>query len=204
MPLAFSLCVCFANAQTSSFSAWALSSDSPPASPVPRESTEPPSTNWTAGITLAGGPGLKAMGSCRAHDLSTAALHVGRLLNSEGPFLHHFELGAELWTGAQSHPDTAYLVGLTPIVRYRFFPDARWTPFIDAGAGLTGTDIGRPDLSTTFEFNLQAGGGLQWKWRDNTALLVQARYIHLSNASIESPNHGVNSVLFGVGVAWFF
>jgi hypothetical protein len=153
---------------------------------------------------MGAGFGVSAMGSTVAHDLSVATLHIGKLLASEKPLLRHVEVAGELWSGAQYHPDRAYLVGLTPIMRYHFMPGSRWTPFIDGGAGVTATDIGRPDLSTTFEFNLQAGAGLHWKLRQDLAFTFQARYIHLSNAHIDTPNLGVNSFLFSVGLTKFF
>lgn len=156
------------------------------------------------GFTFGAGFGVKAMGSCEAHHLALATLHVGKLLHSENPFLQHVELAGEFWSGAQYHPETAYLVGLTPVIRYHFRPGLRLDPFIDAGAGVTATDIGRPDLSTTFEFNLQAGAGFHWILRKNLAFTFDARYIHLSNAHIDTPNLGVNTFLFSGGLTWFF
>jgi len=181
------------------------------ASPALQAIAEPSAflpTNWNIGFTSGAGLGVRALGSTQAHGLTAASIHVGKLIVSDhptlGPFLRHLELAGELWTGAQYHPDTAYLVGFTPVARYHFLPGSRWTPFLDAGAGVTGTGIGHPDLSTAFEFNLQGGGGIQWLWRQNVALTLQARYLHLSNAGIASPNDGVNTFLFSGGVTWFF
>jgi opacity protein-like surface antigen len=175
-----------------------------PASPTVPEPTAFLPTNWNVGFTLGAGFGVSAMGSTEAHHLTAATLHVGKLLESEQPFLRHVELAGELWSGAQYHPDTACLVGLTPVVRYHFLPGSRLDPFLDGGAGVTATDIGRPDLSTTFEFNLQAGAGFHWALRKNMAFTFDARYIHLSNAGIDKPNNGVNSFLFSGGLTWFF
>jgi hypothetical protein len=113
-------------------------------------------------------------------------------------------LAGELWGGGQYHPDRDYVVGLTPVVRYHFLPKARFTPFIDGGAGVTATDIRHPDLSTAFEFNVQAGTGFHWTLRRNLAFTCLARYLHMSNASMDSPNHGVNAVLFSAGLTRFF
>jgi hypothetical protein len=160
------------------------------------------------GFTLGTGFGLNAMGSTRAHDLAIGTLHVGKLLTSDQaalePLLRHVELAGEFWGGAQYHPDTAYLVGLTPVVRYHLLPGSRLDPFLDGGAGVTATDIGHPDLSTVFEFNLQAGAGFHWVLRRHLELTFQTRYMHLSNAHIDTPNLGVNSVLFSGGLSWFF
>jgi len=181
-----------------------LSREVSPALPAVPEPASILPTNWNMGFTLGAGFGVSAMGSTEAHHLTAATLHVGKLLESERPFLRHVELAGELWSGAQYHPDTAYLVGLTPVVRYHFLPGSRLDPFLDGGAGVTATDIGHPDLSTTFEFNLQAGFGFHWVLRKNMAITFDARYIHLSNARIDTPNLGVNAFLFSSGLTWFF
>jgi lipid A 3-O-deacylase len=199
-----SLWICSAPAQDSHFLSPTLSLEAAPASPAVPEAPAFLSTNWNVGFTLGASFGVAAMGSTEAHHLTTATLHVGKLLESERPFLRHVELAGELWSGAQYHPDTAYLVGLTPVLRYHLLPGSRFDPFLDGGAGVTATDIGRPDLSTTFEFNLQAGAGFHWVLRKNMAFTFAARYIHLSNAHIASPNYGVNSFLFSSGLTWFF
>ncbi len=198
-----SLRVCSVPAQDAPFSSPTLSLEAAPASSAPPEPTAFPPPNWNIGFTLGAGFGVSAMGSTESHSLSVATLHVGKILESERPFLRHVELAGELWSGAQYHPDTAYLVGLTPVVRYHFLAGSRLDPFFDAGAGFTATDIGRPDLSTTFEFNLQVGAGFHWRLWKNMAFTFDARYLHVSNAGIDTPNHGVNSFLFSGGLTWF-
>lgn len=70
-------------------------------------------------------------------------------------------------------------------------------------AGATATDIRQPDLSTTFEFNLQGGGGLHYFLRNDLALTFQWRFIHLFNAGIKFPNTGVNNSTFLPGFPGF-
>jgi hypothetical protein len=77
-------------------------------------------------------------------------------------------------------------------------------PFLDAGVGGTLTDIGRPDLGSLGEFNGQIGPGLHYFWRDNMAFTLQYRYMHTSNAGIQSPNQGVNEHICYLGISWFF
>jgi hypothetical protein len=119
--------------------------------------------------------------------------------------MRHLELGLELWGDKQFHPHAAYIAGITPTLRYRLLPNSRWTPFFDAGAGFSVTDIDQTD-GTAFDVNLQAGLGLQWRWRDNAALIFQARYLYLWDANVafsdSSPSFG--SVLFSGGLTWFF
>ena len=116
----------------------------------------------------------------------------------------NWELLAHVFGGAQFDPSHAYLIGAAPLLRYNFGPGKRWVPFIDFGAGVTATDIRDGDLSTTFEFNLQAGAGTHFFLRKDLALTFQYRFIHLSNAGIDFPNLGVNTSNFLLGVSWFF
>jgi hypothetical protein len=59
-------------------------------------------------------------------------------------------------------------------------------------------------LSGTFEFNLQGGVGVQWFLKDKIAISLEARYIHLSCASITKPNLGLNGVSGMLGLTYFF
>jgi hypothetical protein len=152
--------------------------------------------------------GVKAFGSRQAHDLALASLSYGHML---GPVLgegHWYqgnpELRLEAFTGAQFNPNSQWLVGLTPHLRYNFMTGTRYVPFFDAGAGVTATGIGAPDLSGTFEFNLQPGTGIEWFIRDNVALSVEARYVHWSCAGMNHPNLGLNGVTGMLGLAYFF
>ena len=111
-------------------------------------------------ITLSAGASyaLAILGSVQAHDLALVSLAYGHMLDHTLAVGHwyrgNFELRAELFTGAQFSPSSDWLVGLTPHLRYNFATGTRLSPFIDAGAGVTTTGIGPPDLSGTFEFNL--------------------------------------------------
>ena len=116
----------------------------------------------------------------------------------------NWELLADLFGGYQFSPEGAYFVGLSPHIRYNFATGSRFIPFIDFGAGATATDIREPDLSTTFEFNLQGGGGLHYFLREDLALTFQWRFIHFSNAGIKFPNTGVNNSTFLLGLSWFW
>jgi hypothetical protein len=116
----------------------------------------------------------------------------------------NWELRAELFGGSQFSPASEWLVGLTPHLRYNFATGTRLIPFADFGAGVTGTGIALPDLSTRFEFNEQGAVGAHWFLGNHFALTVEARGIHVSNAGIRQPNNGVNSVIGMIGFTRFF
>src|SRR5205085_11908698 len=96
--------------------------------------------------------------------------------------------------GGQYRPEEAYFIGGGPHLRYDFAPGHNWVPFVDLGAGVTATDIRSGDISTTFEFNLQAGAGAHYFVAKNLALTAQARFVHFSNAGIRFPNLHVNTI----------
>jgi len=152
--------------------------------------------------------GLEIFGSRQRHDMALMSLSYGHMLSQVKGRGHwyrgNWELRAELFGGAQFSPANEYLVGLTPHLRYDFATGTRWVPFVDLGAGVSLTGIRGPDLSSIFEFNLQAGGGVHWFLQDNLALTLEVRLLHLSDAEMTSPNLGVNGVLGAVGVSRFF
>jgi hypothetical protein len=73
---------------------------------------------------------------------------------------------------------------------------------IGAGASLTGISI--PDLGGSFQFNLQAGAGLNWFVRDNLAVSLECRFLHRSSSAIYMPNNGVNTLGGLIGLNQFF
>jgi lipid A 3-O-deacylase len=152
--------------------------------------------------------GMKAFGSQQAHDFALMSLSYGHMLSGILGAGHwyggNFEGRLELWGGGQYSPESEWVIGLTPHLRYNFATGTRWIPFLDIGAGVTATGIGPPDLSNTFEFNLQAVTGVRWFVRDDLAVTGEVRYMHLSCAGIHQPNLGINNVAFFLGMTWFF
>jgi lipid A 3-O-deacylase len=166
------------------------------------------STAQSLSFELGVAPGLALLGSRQAHDLALASLSYGHMLcgvlAEDHWFRGNWEIRGELFGGAQYSPTADWIVGLTPHLRYNFATGTRWMPFVDGGAGVTATEIGPPDLSGTFEFNLQANCGLHWLIRDNLALTFETGYMHLSCAGIHKPNQGLNCVKGMLGLSWFF
>lgn len=192
-------------------------------SPIPWESTSKPSTStiWqnrmgegfivgvqSISLEIGAGYGVKILGSRQSHDLALVSLSygymLGYLVGKNRWYAGNWEFRGELFSGAQFSPSTESLVGLTPHLRYNFATGTRWIPYVDIGAGVSATSIGPPDLSHTFEFNLQGATGVQWLIKDNVALSIEARYLHMSCAGMSSPNLGLNNVNGMVGITWFF
>jgi len=154
------------------------------------------------------GFGVKAFGSRTAHSLTLTSIDIGwitsHLLAPGKWYAGNVECRIEIFGGGQFKPDVSQFVGLAPFLRYDFATGSRWVPYVELGAGVSETDIGGPDLSTSFEFNLQTGFGTHYFFADNEALTLRYRFLHLSNAGIDFPNAGVNTQVFSLGVTWFF
>ena len=157
-----------------------------------------------AGATV----GFQAFGGQQDHDLALVSLSyghmLGRVMGEDHWYRGNWEIRGELFGGAEFSPSSDWLVGLTPHLRYNLATGTRWIPFVDGGAGVTATGIGPPDLSGTFEFNIQGNTGVHWLIRDNLALTFEAGYLHMSCAGIHYPNQGLNCVSGKVGITWFF
>jgi hypothetical protein len=152
--------------------------------------------------------GVRILGGSQRHDMVLSSFSYGHMLGETvGRGTWHrgnWELRGELFGGVEYSPSHEWVIGVTPHLRYDFATGSRWVPFADLGAGATATSIRQPDLGNTFEFNLQAAVGTHVFLRDNLALTIEARYVHLSSAGIWSPNLGVNGVLCSVGLAVLF
>lgn len=156
------------------------------------------------GVSAGAGLGFSVLGGKDRHDFVMAKVHYGwvvsDLVAKDKWYRGNWVLLGELFGGLQTKPDEAVVFGVTPVLRYEFATGTRWVPFFDAGAGLSATDIGRPDLGGVFEFNLQTGPGVNWYVGRNTAVTLQYRFIHLSSAGLETPNLGVNTGTVYVGI----
>jgi lipid A 3-O-deacylase len=161
-----------------------------------------------AGLTAGSGFGLNILGTTQSHELALIYGHMGWMatdvLFKDRWYQGNLELWGEIFAGRQNHPEKDGVYGMTIGPRYLFLTGSRWVPFVDAGAGVSETNIGEPDLGSKFEFNLQLGAGTHYFLLDNIALTLQVRGIHLSNAYIRLPNHGANALLFLVGATCFF
>ena len=160
------------------------------------------------GLSGGGGGSMPIFGSQLHNAWALGALRYGYMLTDvRGDGTWHrgnWELLGELFGGMQFHPDSAYITGIAPHLRYDFATGHRVVPFVELGAGLTATDIRDSNLSTTFEFNLQLGAGTHVFLSDSLAVTLEYRFIHVSNAGLDVPNLGLNSSTGYLGITCFF
>jgi hypothetical protein len=78
----------------------------------------------------------------------------------------------------------------------------KFQPYAKFGAGFDYMTLHTLNESTQFNFISQAAFGMHYFLTKNTALTVEGRYRHLSNAGIKEPNRGINSYFILGGIAY--
>jgi Lipid A 3-O-deacylase (PagL) len=161
-----------------------------------------------AGIALGAGVVAANRRDKNVHTFELAKIHCGWILG--GMFAPdywirgHWEIAEEIFGGGQSSPAARFVAGETTVIRYNFATRTRLQPFIDGGIGALGTDVGRPNLGSVFEFNEFGGGGVNYFWRPRTAFSLEYRYYHISDGGVASPNGGLGMHTCYAGVTWLF
>jgi opacity protein-like surface antigen len=117
--------------------------------------------------------------------------------------LRRFEILGEGILGGATHPG-GRMLGATLLFRFDFKPWGRAVPFVDVGSGPLNTTVNRraPELSGRWQFMSQGGGGIQYFFRPQRAVVFEYRYVHLSNADLLPPNFGFNASVLTVGFRW--
>ncbi|HKI48815.1 MAG TPA: acyloxyacyl hydrolase, partial [Desulfobacteria bacterium] len=99
-----------------------------------------------------------------------------------------------------------YMFGLVPArLEYQFLGSGRkWAPFLFAGVGGAWGDFfrGSEEISTAFEFILEAGAGIEYFFDNGTALNFNYRLWHFSNSGIKGRNVGINAHVFSLGFSF--
>jgi hypothetical protein len=100
--------------------------------------------------------------------------------------------------------DGEYLIGISPLMlQYKFLdPKRSWAPNVLVGAGIALTDWDEPaseELGGEFQFLLHGGAGLEF-FQDSWSYSLNYRFLHVSNGGIETPNIGLNSHIFSLGL----
>ena len=91
-----------------------------------------------------------------------------------------------------------YLLG-----SWKFTSLDTWVPYVFAGGGILYVDLGLPSMGSRLNFSYQGGTGLQYFISKDTALSLEYRYHHISNAGTATPNEPLNSSKFLLGISFF-
>lgn len=100
---------------------------------------------------------------------------------------------------------TAFAFGVAPLgLQINFRPRKKLQPFISMSGGLLYFDKQIPRrVGTRFIFTADLGAGLELKLKNNRAVTVGYKYLHLSNGERGLENPGFDHNLFYVGYSFF-
>ncbi|MBC8017715.1 MAG: acyloxyacyl hydrolase [Verrucomicrobia bacterium] len=95
------------------------------------------------------------------------------------------------------------MVGGYVLGHWRFTSLEKFVPYVLAGGGPLFVDLGLPTMGTKLNFSYQGGVGLQHLIDKNTALSLEYRYHHISNAGTANPNEPINSTKVLMGISFY-
>ena len=112
---------------------------------------------------------------------------------------------AEPVVGVITHPNGKVEAGLSFAgFKYNFTAlESRWSPYSTFGFGTIYEPIGHNVQGSDFNFIVQTGFGVQYFLNSKTAINLQYRYRHISNAHIKDPNWSINSSFVLLGLSFF-
>ena len=135
----------------------------------------------------------KRFGKRTEVDMIQALPRWGRFRNATQEFL--WEVPLTVFT----KPGTSVAGGVNLMFRQHLLSNRRFSPFVEIGPGLTLTSLKTRELGGAFQFSAQGGAGIRAALSERSDMVVGARWYHLSNAGLRSPNTGLNNYLITVG-----
>ncbi len=119
------------------------------------------------------------------------------------PGLLQFQL--EPFISPVYRPESNVEIGNSFLLKIGFLPDNfKFQPYFKGGLGMVYITQHTREQATQFNFVEYAGGGIHYFFNKNTALTLEGRYRHLSNASIKHPNKGITSYFALIGLSYLF
>ena len=101
-------------------------------------------------------------------------------------------------------PDTNVETGVNFLVRYIFPSKSKLRFYIKGGAGVLYMSQHTREQSTQYNFLPQIGPGVSYFLNEHTSIDFEYRFRHLSNASFETPDAGINANVFLCGITHYF
>jgi opacity protein-like surface antigen len=149
-----------------------------------------------------------ATGGRPTANYTQSGLQLGYMLTDPvrvGFLRGNLEFAGEGFGGAIFNGEGSYVSGGTLWLRGNLVSEhSRFVPYIQAGAGLTATDVNRELTGQTFNFNLDLGAGVRYFVTRNCSVNLEFRYQHISNAKLSDKDLGVNACGPMLGISFFF
>jgi len=172
---------------------------------MPSNSLEPGALElglWTGG-------GHSVSGGIADTSVWNAGVRVGKLLTAEhGPgwLRGNLEYAVDFipaYLLVFPH-QTSYAGGFDPfILKWNFTSGRKIAPYLEFGGGVLASLDNVPPGTSNVNFMPQASFGVQIFTREKRAVSLAAKYVHISNAGLATPNPGINTIQFSIGYHWF-
>jgi len=162
---------------------------------------------WELGLWTAGGHSVS--GGTADTGVWNAGVRVGKVLTGEhGPgwLRGNLEYAVDFIPAyLLVFPSrTSYAGGLNPfILKWNFTGGRKVAPYLELGGGVLVSLDNVPPGTSNVNFTPQASFGVQIFTREKRAVSLAARYVHISNAGLATPNPGLNTIQFLIGYHWF-
>jgi Lipid A 3-O-deacylase (PagL) len=99
--------------------------------------------------------------------------------------------------------NTAYGVGVNPFAfKWALDTHRSVVPYLELGGGTLFTNTKVPEGTSHINFTTSAALGLHFL-RSKHNISAEARYMHISNAGLATPNPGINTIQFRLGFGLF-
>lgn len=122
-----------------------------------------------------------------------------------GAVSDRFLLGVEFQQAfVFQHTPGAFVQGISPLVRWRFADKPTWDWFIEAGPGVSWSDLDTPPQGTRFNYLFQAGAGAMRQVGRNQNFVLAYRFLHLSNNHREGRHRNPDLELMGAYFGYAF
>jgi len=164
---------------------------------------------WDLGFW--GGGGFSVPGGTKDTHTINAGIRLGKVLTGDhgGSFVRgNFEWSADLmplyyiWQPAPAQ--NAYGAAFNPVnLKWNFTSATSAVPYLELGGGVLFTNHAVPLNTSHVNFLTHAALGFQFFNNERRAFTAAVRYEHISNAGLTTPNPGVNTVQFTLGLNWF-
>jgi len=162
---------------------------------------------WELGIWIAGGHSVS--GGTPDTGMWNAGVCVGKVLTDEhgsGFMRGNLEYAVDFLPAylVVFPRRTSYAGGFDPfILKWNFTSGRKVAPYLEFGGGVLLSLDDVPPGTSNVNFMPQASFGVQIFTREKRAVSAAAKYVHLSNAGLATPNPGINTIQFSVGYDWF-
>ena len=102
------------------------------------------------------------------------------------------------------HTPGAFVQGISPLLRWKFADTPAWHWFVEAGPGVSWSDLETPPNGTRFNYLFQAGAGGMRRMARNQHLVLAYRLLHLSNNKREGRHRNPDLEMMGIYAGWSF